>query len=36
MPTYKHEATKDHSSNHEERSDERDALDKHELVALAA
>jgi len=36
MPTYKREATEDRTSNHEDRSDESDALDKHELVSLGA
>jgi hypothetical protein len=36
MPAYKREATEDSSSNHEERSDERDALDEHNGGSLAA
>jgi hypothetical protein len=33
-PTYKREATEDRTSNHKDRSDERDALKEHELVSL--
>jgi hypothetical protein len=36
MPTKKHEAPEDRTGNHEDRSDERSALDEHELVSLAA
>jgi hypothetical protein len=35
MPTYKREATEERTSNHEDRCDERDALDEHELTSLA-
>jgi hypothetical protein len=36
MLTYKREAPEDRTSNHEDRSNEHDALDEHELVFLAA
>jgi hypothetical protein len=36
MPTYKREATEDRTGNHEDRSDERDALGEHKLASLAA
>jgi hypothetical protein len=36
MPTYQRAATEDRTSNHEDRSDERDALDEHELVSFGA
>ena len=32
MPAYTREATEEHTSNHEDRRDERDALDEHELA----
>ena len=32
MPTYKREATEERTSNREDRCDERDALDEHELI----
>ena len=34
MPTYEREATEDRTSNYEDRSDERDALDEHAVVSL--
>jgi hypothetical protein len=34
VPTYKREATEDRTSNHEDRRNERDGLDEHELVSL--
>jgi hypothetical protein len=34
MPTYKREATEDRTRNHEDRCDERDALDEHAMVSL--
>jgi hypothetical protein len=34
MPTHKREATEERTSNHEDRSDERDALNEHAMVSL--
>jgi hypothetical protein len=34
MPTYKREAPEDRTSNHKDRSDERDALDEHKTDLL--
>ena len=33
MPTYTREAAEDHTGNHEDRRDERHALDEHKLVS---